>query len=1036
MVQCDACQKWLHYECVGVDDSIRDKPWKCVPCGGSPYPALSGMSSQTTENPTKAKKNSNQPTVDELLALLEQQQEREARLQEDYEQMTNEYSAVKRMLESGRVSNVAVRKQETAEERFQRVLENESRLSMSSVGRVHANLVAMGPHSQDTPESLSSHYTPDANVRRESRFIEVPTQVTPPRSELSQLAVLMKQALIEDLPKFNGNARDWPLFLAVFRRTTTLASIDDVTNVGRLTKALEGEARELVLDQLTYGLSPKGIIETLEKRYGRRDVVLRTIASELMNFPVLSGMKDSRLQNFAVALKTYVAQLKSMGFLSDLSNNLLESLLLEKLVNTPSLYRKWMTKKMANESVNIESFANFVMHEWECLPPCFSSTESRESPSRTKPRSVNVHMATGNKKRAYCLNCGGAHALVECFKFKHLSVSDRWNVVKKARVCFSCLSSQEHRIIDCPGKKECSEPGCEKPHHRLLHNSRNESSSVTEHQGAQTRLSIHAGTFEPSQQSTSPPASITSHQTHAGISASVTAKVVAVRIYGADGIYVDDYAFLDDGSTVTMMEKSIADRLGLKGAKENLHLRWTKGITRVEECIRCDITVSGVNESSKFILNDVFCVSNLDLAPVSQSGTEMSSRYRHLRRLPLPNFQNVKPGILIGLDHATLLSGKHIVEGKLNEPLASRTKLGWIVYGRHDNFSAGASSTNVRKQGFQLCHTRLAKQQDDADRQLHEAVKGFFAVENVGVAAKQLKSAEVERAEQIMKSTMRMVEGRYEVGLLWKTDDEKLPENNGMALKRLISEERKLSKEPASLDWMNQHVQKLIDKSYAREATVEDLETGWKRKWICPLFTVVNRNKIPPKRRCVADVAASEKGAANLLKEEVRLAHRNLSKATARKMNLEWRFIPAYSPWIGGACERLIGYIKKCINFCLAGETPSESVLNNALVEAELLTNKRPLTHTPIDPDDDEPLTPNIALFGEVDAPQTLCPDDDSNKFARLSRKRVAHLVKKLQRCWERFNSNPQSTTKSLQRKAETNSSSLFSSRKNGCARG
>lgn len=32
MVQCDVCDMWYHYDCVNVDDSIRDKDWSCNKC--------------------------------------------------------------------------------------------------------------------------------------------------------------------------------------------------------------------------------------------------------------------------------------------------------------------------------------------------------------------------------------------------------------------------------------------------------------------------------------------------------------------------------------------------------------------------------------------------------------------------------------------------------------------------------------------------------------------------------------------------------------------------------------------------------------------------------------------------------------------------------------------------------------------------------------------------------------------------------------------------------------------------------------------
>ena len=182
------------------------------------------------------------------------------------------------------------------------------------------------------------------------------------------------------------------------------------------------------------------------------------------------------------------------------------------------------------------------------------------------------------------------------------------------------------------------------------------------------------------------------------------------------------------------------------------------------------------------------------------------------------------------------------------------------MYGRQEPTLGNLSSSTARKQGFQQCHTRLERPDNSEYRKLHELVNGFFAVERVGVLAKQLRSAEDERAEKIMQRTLRKIDGRYEVGLLWKTDHERLPNNEKMALKRLEGEERKLNKEAASMQWMNEHVEKLLDKNYARKATQEDLQTNWERTWICPLFTVVNRNKIPPKRRCVSDVAATEAG--------------------------------------------------------------------------------------------------------------------------------------------------------------------------------
>ncbi|XP_077966916.1 uncharacterized protein LOC144420936 [Styela clava] len=56
-------------------------------------------------------------------------------------------------------------------------------------------------------------------------------------------------------------------------------------------------------------------------------------------------------------------------------------------------------------------------------------------------------------------------------------------------------------------------------------------------------------------------------------------------------------------------------------------------------------------------------------------------------------------------------------------------------------------------------------------------------------------SLDDERATQIMNDTLKRVDGRLQIGLLWKYDDIKLPYNYNMALKRLMSVKRRMEKD-------------------------------------------------------------------------------------------------------------------------------------------------------------------------------------------------------------------------------------------------
>ncbi|XP_045445582.1 uncharacterized protein LOC123653632 [Melitaea cinxia] len=78
----------------------------------------------------------------------------------------------------------------------------------------------------------------------------------------------------------------------------------------------------------------------------------------------------------------------------------------------------------------------------------------------------------------------------------------------------------------------------------------------------------------------------------------------------------------------------------------------------------------------------------------------------------------------------------------------------------------------------------------------------------------------------------------------------------------------------------------------------------------------------------------------------------------------EWRFIPPGAPHMGGAWERLVRSVKAALSTTLKEKSPKEEVLQTLLTEAEYSINARPLTHVPVDYEEEEALTPNHFLMG------------------------------------------------------------------------
>ena len=81
------------------------------------------------------------------------------------------------------------------------------------------------------------------------------------------------------------------------------------------------------------------------------------------------------------------------------------------------------------------------------------------------------------------------------------------------------------------------------------------------------------------------------------------------------------------------------------------------------------------------------------------------------------------------------------------------------------------------------------------------------------------------QAQEILESTTRFTEGRFEVGLLWNKPNAKLPNNYSAALGNLKSLERRLSKDPQLKQMYQDTIDKDEEKGFIKKLSREDLKT-------------------------------------------------------------------------------------------------------------------------------------------------------------------------------------------------------------------
>ena len=195
------------------------------------------------------------------------------------------------------------------------------------------------------------------------------------------------------------------------------------------------------------------------------------------------------------------------------------------------------------------------------------------------------------------------------------------------------------------------------------------------------------------------------------------------------------------------------------------------------------LKIQGTADGSKeYDLKDVRAVSNLSLPVQTLRRLELIDRYPILHSIPLHTYADAKPRLLIGLDNANLSFGRNVLECESSGPFVSETKLGWVIYGAIDSKNS-ARTRPVLMMKASSYDEEVIQELSELRQEVHD----YCEMEAFGVAAGKLMSEADMRALAILENTISFHDGHYHIGLLWKTDNEVLPDNYDMAAKRLAN---------------------------------------------------------------------------------------------------------------------------------------------------------------------------------------------------------------------------------------------------------
>ncbi|XP_055604612.1 uncharacterized protein LOC129752852 [Uranotaenia lowii] len=653
----------------------------------------------------------------------------------------------------------------------------------------------------------------------------------------SQLAA--RQIMNRELPTFTGNPYDWPLFFGTFRNSTESCGFTHAENLARLQRCLQGEALEAVKSKLQFPDSVPYIMDTLQMLYGRPEILLFSMLQKLRRTPPPKQENLRSLITYGLAVKNAVDEMSVANLVEHIWNPMLLFELVEKL--PPPTKMEWARYKRQFSQVNLATFSDFMSEQIETasdvvMPYGMPFTTEKTSKTGRDKQKLNVHLEnstvdedsegdpTPSKRCSYCND--PSHEVIYCGQFQTLDLDGRWAAVKRRGMCQTCLVP--HKKGPCRSRRVCGVEGCRNRHHALLH------SGVIAKNARKTE--------EPSR-----PQGECSYQNHHYGSSFVLFRYLPVNLHH-NGKSVKTFAFLDDGSSSTLMDASIATKLGITGPVDPLWLTWTSDVSREEkESRRISVQISGQNSATKFMMKNVRTVKQLKLPEQSFNYNEMQEDYPHLKGLPLSSYMDVRPMLIVGIEHVSLLTPVTIREGRHDEPIAAKTRLGWCVYGKQ--MQTPNDEVNI--------HVHL--EQQFGNQQLHDLLGRFLKLEET-LVVKDPESTLEKGALEILQQTTRRVGNRFETGLLWKFKHRCFPDTYPTAARREASLNKRLLKDPELYEVVRAQIANYLKNGYAHKITNKELnETNPDKIWYLPLGIVRNPKK-PEKVRLIWDAAAKTNG--------------------------------------------------------------------------------------------------------------------------------------------------------------------------------
>ncbi|XP_031330987.1 uncharacterized protein LOC116161684 [Photinus pyralis] len=577
------------------------------------------------------------------------------------------------------------------------------------------------------------------------------------------------------LPEFDGSYDKWMGFYDTL--DALVNKNESLTNVQRfyyLKSALKGEAAHLLNSLEVTDANYNIAWNLLKERYENRKLIISTHIKSIFELPLVLKDSHKSLRSLIDNFNKHLRSLKNLELPTDKWDILLIYILVNKLDTTSK--HEWEKSSVNNSDLpSLADLLKFLVDRCQILENMSGDDLSKQLLHK---RSTMNHLTINNSTITKCPYCKGDHMLFRCSEFLKLSVPNRWNEVKKLKLCTNCFRSN-HFNNECRGSY-CRK--CNRNHNTVLHNNSNDRSQAdgTSSTAPKENPTLRRDTQEFRTQSQTHLVANTTETiitTHSFCPEKyVILSTATINIKGEMGKLVSCRALLDSGSQSNFITAELVQKLGLTGSKINMKVSGVdRSTTNINKRVTTEISSLFNNfrhELGFLVLRDItgnvpinnIAIDNLKLP----HDINLADHEFHISR---------KVDVLLGSGIFWNLLRIGQIKLSNHNAMLQKTVLGWVF--------AGSINCNTNDE-VQALHSSNVDVQDQLEK--------FWSIEECE-AQRDFTNEEIYCESHFTSTFKRDPNGRFVVRLPMRDNHFNFENSLGNATRRFYSLENRFSRD-------------------------------------------------------------------------------------------------------------------------------------------------------------------------------------------------------------------------------------------------